>query len=243
MAINRLVSIKQAIFEVSEDMGFDITRDKPTFAMWAVRAEKDIGSYYSYKRKRKVLTIVGCCAELPSDAAYLKTVLMGDHGCECGELIGNLYSWAATINVAQNETFIMIDRPDGNQFCVGGITWGTQDGAILFSQNLDGQKVTIEYLGLEEDCDGFVMVNENHIPAIIEYIMWKFCLRSRFSNMKMELGDTQMHKMEYFRLASDSRAMDAELTDSERKEIVSMIHDPWSGTGLDIGISYYNNNL
>jgi len=240
MSINKLISIKQAIIEATDDMGFDITRDRPTFAMWAVRAEKDIGSYYSYKRKRAVLTIKGCCAELPCSAAYLKTVVMGDHGCDCEKLMNNLYTWASSINVAQSETFLIIDRPDTNNFCLGGVRYGVQDNNILFDSNLDGQKVTIEYLGLEEDCDGFVMVNENHVPAIIEYIMWKFCVRSRFSNLKMELGDTKMHQAEYFRLASDARAMDATLTESERNEILDMLHSPFSGFGLDIGITAYN---
>ncbi len=242
MAINKLISIKQPILEASEDMGFDITRDKPTFAMWAVRAEKDIGSYYSYKRQRAVLTIKGCCAELPSNAAFLKAVVMGDHGCGCEELFNNLYTWASSSAISATETFLIIDRPDTNNFCLGGSSYGIQDNAILFSTNMDGQKVTIEYLGLEEDCDGFVLVNENHVPAIIEYIMWKFCIRSRFSNLKMELGDTKMHQMEYFRLASDSRAMDATLTESDRAEIISLLRDPFSGMGLELGIGPDNYN-
>jgi len=241
MGINKLVSVKQAIFEASEEMGFDITRDKPTFAMWAVRAEKDIGSYYSYKRKRTVLTVTGCCVELPCSSAFLKAVVMGDYGCDCESLFGGLYSWASGASFAiPTETFLIVDNGDSIGYSCSGVDYGIQDNSILFNQNLDGQKVTIEYLGLEEDCDGFVMVNENHIPAIIEYIMWKFCVRSRFSAVKMELGDTQMHKQEYFRLASDSRAIDATLTEADRAEIVSMLHDPFSGWGLSLGVSDTN---
>ncbi len=110
-----------------------------------------------------------------------------------------------------------------------------QDNCIVFASNMDGQKVTIEYLGLEEDCDGFVMISENHVPAIIEFIMWKFCVRSRFSQIKMDLADIQMHKQEYNRLVSDARAMDGELTPSERAQCVAMLHDPLSGYGLFIG--------
>lgn len=243
MAINKLVSIKIPILQAAQDMGIDITRDKPTFAMWAVRAEKDIGSYYSYKRQRAVLTIKGCTAELPACAAFLKTAVLGDHGCDCGTLFGNLYTWASTINVASNQVFLLIDKPDQNEFCLGGISWEVQDNSLLFSKNLDGQKVTVEYLGLEEDCDGFVMCNENHIPAIIEYIMWKFAVRSRFSQNKMDYIDVKEHKAEYFRLASDSRAMDSKLTDAERAEIVSMLSDPYTGIGLSIGINPDNYNI
>jgi len=240
MAINKLISVKQPILEAQEDMGFDITRDKPTFAMWAVRAEKDIGSYYSYKRMRVVLTITGCTAHLPASAAYVKTAVLGDHGCDCGELMHGLYNWALSLSVASNEVFLLIDRPNADQFCLGNITWAVQDNCLLFNKNLDGQKITVEYLGLEEDCDGFVLVNENHIPAIIEYIMWKFCVRSRFSNIKMDLADVKMHQAEYFRLASDARALDAELTDAERAEIVAILHDPWSGWGLPVGEAAIN---
>lgn len=236
MAINKLVSIKIPVLQAAKDMGIDITRDKPTFTMWAVRAEKDIGSYYSYKRKRAVLDIVGCVAKLPDSAAYLKVAVLGDHGCDCEKLMNSLYTWAASVTVSSNQVFLLIDKPDEDEFCLGNISWEVQDNTLLFNRNLDGQKVTVEYLGLEEDCDGFPMCNENHIPAIIEFIMWKFCIRSRFSQIKMDLGDVKMHQSEYFRLASDSRAMDSQLTDAERNEIVAMLHDPLTGWGLDIGL-------
>lgn len=241
MAINKLISIKVPIFEATQDMGIDITRDKPTMAMWAARAAKDIGGYYTYRKRRAVLTINGCAAELPCSAAYLKVVVLGDLGCECGDLMSSLCSWASTVSVSSSEVFLIIDRPETNTYSSAGVTWGVQDNNLIFSKNLDGQKVTVEYLGLEEDCDGFVMVSENYIPAIIEFIMWKFCVRSRFSPIKMELGDTIMHQKEYFRLASDARAMDAELTDSDRAEILAMLHDPFTGRGLDIGMPYADN--
>lgn len=226
------------MLQAAKDMGIDLTRDKPTFAMWAVRAEKDIGSYYSYKRIRKVLTISGCRAELPCAAAYLKAAVLGDHGCDCDKLMGSLYSWASSVTASSNQVFLLIDQPDtSDQFCLGGISWEVQDNSLLFNKNLDGQKVTIEYLGLEEDCDGFVLCNENHVPAIIEFIMWKFCVRSRFSQNKMDAGDVKEHKYEYFRLASDAKALDATLTDIERAEIVAMLHDPFTGIGLDIGMN------
>ncbi len=236
MSINKLISIKEAILEASEDMGFDLTRDKPIFSMWAVRAEKDIGSYYSYKRKRAVLTINHCRAELPCTAAFLKAVILGDHGCDCGELftrlLGGGLQWTpdgSTLFGA--DIFLLVD---GNfQLCQ--TRYEVQDNCLVFSSDLNGQKVTIEYLGLEEDCDGFVMINENHNPAIIEYIMWKFCVRSRFSQIKMDLADIQMHQREYNRLVSDARAMDAELTPAERQACVDMLWNPYGGMGLEIG--------
>ncbi len=246
MAINKLISIKEAILEASEDMGFDLTRDKPTFAMWAVRAEKDIGSYFSYKRKRAVLTVTNCRAELPCNAAYLKAVVSGDQGCDCGEMFAGLLSdpqWVEEgVTLFGSHVFSLVDIPFGGTAFGWYSRYEIQDNCIVFASNMDGQKVTVEYLGLEEDCDGFVMVSENHKPAIIEFIMWKFCIRSRFSPIKMELGDLVMHQKEYFRLASDARAIDGELTPVEREACVAMLHDEYGGYGISVGqgLTYFN---
>jgi hypothetical protein len=50
-----------------------------------------------------------------------------------------------------------------------------------------------------------------------------------------------MHQREYFRLASDARAIDGEMTPSEREMCVAMIQDAWSGFGLPVGsgLNYY----
>jgi len=243
MAINKLISVKEAILESFEDMGVDITRDKPTFTMWAVRAEKDIGSYYSYKKQIKVITASNCTAKLPVNAAYLKMVVMGDHGCNCDALFNSLSSCGCggTFGTfSPTDVFLVIDPVvDGNgtaSFGGCGNPWEVQGGNIVFGKSIDGQKITVQYLGLQEDSEGFVMVSENHKPAIIEYIKWKFAERSRFSPLKMELGDIAMHKQEYFRLVSDARAMDGEMTESDRAQTLSLLHDPFSGWGLSIGM-------
>lgn len=237
MSINKFVSIKIPVSHAFDEMGIDITRDKPTFTKWAVRAEKDIGSYYSYKRQRKVLDIVNCRAALPINAAYLKTALLGDHGCECGELFRGVYSWASSISITTNEVFILVDNSGASCFDCCGVTWEVQDNNLVFNKDLNGQKVTVEYLGLEEDCDGFVLINENHIPAIIQFIKWKYAERSRFTPNKMDHMDVKYNKDEYFRLVSDARAEDNTLTDSQRAEIVALIHDPFSGYGLDVSVT------
>ena len=87
MSINKLISIKSAVYEALDDMGQDITRDIPTFMRWATQAEKEIGSPYSWRRKRVVLNVKGCRAKLPMGAMTVKRVVIGDHGCDCEELL------------------------------------------------------------------------------------------------------------------------------------------------------------
>src|SRR5690349_4075757 len=86
MSVNKLVSIKNAVQDTFEDTGIDITKDIPVFTRWALNAEKEIGSFYSYRKKRAVLTINECRAKLPCDAMSVQIVVNGDQGCDCADL-------------------------------------------------------------------------------------------------------------------------------------------------------------
>ncbi len=244
MSINKLVSIKSAVQDTFEDTGIDITKDIPVFTRWAVNAEKEIGSFYSYRKKTSVLTINQCRAKLPCDAMSVQIVVSGDQGCDCADLFNrcsllgdNSFPVTPLTTFSNLNSFLIIDSTLGlNNLCFGNISWSIQNDNLVFNQNLDGQKVTIQYLGLETDCDGFPMICENHLEAITEFIMYKYCIRSRFSSMKMDLGDTKLHFAEWNRLCSHARAMDNDLSQSDKNEIYCMIHNPLSGWGLTLGM-------
>lgn len=237
MSVNRLVNIRIPVLDAIQDMGLDITKDVPTITRWASDAEREIGSYYSLKRKHEVLVVDGCTADIPCDASSVKGVLLGDFGCDCGELFSRCFGFAQSISAANTDTFLVIDKPTNeNMFLLGGLKWSVQQGRIIFSQSFDKQKITIQYLGFAIDQDGFPMVMENHKEAIVAFIMYKYALRSRFTPNKMDRSDVRDLWKEWMRLCSHARADDSELTDSERQEIVMMIHDPWIGYGLEVGM-------
>lgn len=247
MSINKLITIKDAINDAFEDIGIDTTFQMPIFMRWATRAEKEIHSYYGWVKKHKVLTFTGCTVKLPIDAMRVQYVLMGDHGCECTDLISSVSRWAsssvsvANTTVSQNEVFLVIDKADDSFGC-SGIYYEIQDNSLVFRNNYEEQQVTIQYLGLNEDCDGFLMVGENHIDAINYYIKYRYATRSRFSPVKMELGDVMYFKKEWERLCKEARADDAIPSEPERAAIVAMLHDPYVGWGLNVGMTS-NNDL
>lgn len=235
--INKLVSIRQPIFDAFESMGKEVTNDLPVFARWAAYAAKDISSIYSYKKKISVLKVKGCSAELPCGAVSVKAVMLGDFGTNCGTQFSNYYSSirAPVVNtIEQNTAMLTVDVNSGN--CSSSSTnWTIQDNHIVFdSGTLDGSKITIQYIGFDLDETGLPMVSENAAPAIIEYIMWKYCIRSRFGKEKMDLADIQMHEREYHRLCSDARAIDGQLSEQEYYQVAAMINDPLVGWGLGI---------
>jgi len=117
-----------------------------------------------------------------------------------------------------------------------------QNNKIILDKNYNGQKLTIQYLGLETDCDGFVMISQNHVQAIMWNIIWKYYFQKKAMN-SLEYGKMNDAKVEWNRECAHARAVDGELTESERDRIVTMLHDPYIGKGLALQPTGANNYI
>lgn len=241
MSINKLISIKVPVLEALGDMGIDHAKNLPDFIRWAVRAEREIGSYYSLERQIQVLTVDKYRAELPCEAMYAQRVLLGDYGCDVFDLF-NTWCLGVTkpVTFALTDSFLVISNPgETSPFMLSGMTWEIQDNFIVLSQNYDREKITVQYLGLAKDEDGFPKICENHVEAIIAYIMFRYATRSRFTQNKMDLGDSLEFKRQWGTLAREARAMDDQFTESQRAAILDILHDPMSGPGLSSSFGLY----
>ena len=237
MPTSKLVSIKNPVMNAFDDMGIDISRDVPVFTRWAAEAERNgIASFYSLRRKRAVLTVQGCVAPIPCEASFVQGAILGDHGCDCGELFDRCFSGVIVTAMHADNSFLVVDVSENDNLSYSRIKWDVRQGMMVFSDNLNGKKVTIQYLGFDEDADGFPMVSEGHVMAIVAFIMYKYAARSRFSPNKMDHGDLAHFWKEWMRMCSEARADDAMLSDSDRQEIVAMIHDPYIGYGMEVGM-------
>jgi hypothetical protein len=237
MAVNKLISIKVPVLEALQDMGIDHAKYIPDFIRWAARAENIIGSYYSYRRKIKRIKVDKYRAELPCDAKFVQRIVLGDHECKTYDLYNTICGMTQQLNFQEdsNTGFVVVDKPDGQidlQF--GHFKWEVQDNHIILSADYDKQYITVQYLGLQEDSEGLPMVMENHIEAIVDFIMLRVAKRSRFSPQKMDLGDVQMLERSFRDNASAARSDDAEISEADRDEIVAMITDPLSGYGMQV---------
>lgn len=240
--INKLVSTKNVILNLIDSLDLPHDKYRPMFTNWILWAERQIGSPYSYIKKHKVLTISNCHAELPNDAMYLQIALMGDHGDCCQDLFDTTCSGLVQANLV-NETyastagFVVVDlgnlNTTDNPLAFGLVQYILQDNKIVFNANYDGQKVTIQYLGTKIDCDGFPLINENHLEALEEYCMYKF--RRRRVKTGIDVGLYRDHKNEWHRLAASAKADDLMFNDSERRMIGEMTNNPWAGKGLWLG--------
>lgn len=240
MSVNKLISIKNPIVDALDDLGLDHDKFIPVFTRWAEVAEKEIGSWAQYERKRAVIEITNCTACLPSDAVYVQVAIMGDHGEDCDDLMNR---WCSTLNSSTNygtvnNTFFVIDvsSSDENGILSGSIPFSVQDNKMVFDRNFDGQSITVQYLRFKKDCDGFMEVGENHVNAIAWFIKWKYYMRSKKMN-SLEYGKMNLCKAEWERECAHARAQDAELTPSERNDIVANLNNPYNGIGLSVGMN------
>lgn len=247
-----MVSINVPILNAMDDLGLtDHNKYKFMFLNWATRASKKISSYYQYERKIKVLTVCGCVAELPSDAHTLEIAVLGDWGCDCGDLFTRVYSCLGLGNVSVTASidstgFLVVDLPPEftspanslTTYSLNYISYHVQNNQVILDRNCDAQNLTVQYLGLITDDNGFIKINENHTEAIVEYCMWKF--RGRRIRSGTDLGLARDHEKRWHQLAAEARGDDAQPSDSDQQKIADMLHNPLSGRGLNLVSSWVN---
>lgn len=235
MSQNKLISIKAPVLEALEDMGIEGNKDIPTITRWVARAENKIGTRIGLRRKIVVLEVKHCCAELPCETNTVQSVILGDYGNSCTELFDRCYNSALSLAANATDTFLVIDKPDPNvKFTIGGLKYEIQDNTIvLSSQMYHGKKITTQILCMETDSDGFPKIIEGHVEACVEYAMWRFAKRSLFSPNRMDLGTIDRFKIDWEQAARAARAEDGKISQETRDEIVAMLHNPWSGFGLE----------
>lgn len=233
-----MISMNVPIIDAMEMCGVENIKDKMVFQRWAELAEKEIGSRYQLIKKIAVLDINNCTANLPSDAAFVQRALIGDFGCDCTDLF---YQWCSvvpidstTLSASAGASFLVVDVGSGEGFS----SWWDftvqneiQDNKIVFYQNLDGQKVTVQYLAYKTDCDGFLEVNENHVLAITNYVCMKYFMRKKRKSND-DFAMMNKYEAEWHRECGNARAKDSVLTEAQRNNIVGMLHDPWIGIGI-----------
>jgi hypothetical protein len=235
MPVNKLVSVNHVLVNLMDSMGLEHNKYKPMFINWATQAEKEIGSFYQYQKKIKVLEISGCVAELPCDAKVLQLALLGDFGCDCEDLF-NRVGLNATVTSGDIESvsFLVVDlsASEIENGTFGTVKFHVQDNKLILDRNLDGESITVQYLGLVTDEEGIPKVMENHLLAIEAYCRYKFQGRSIRSGI--DVGMYREYKGEWNQLVCSARADDAELSENDRADIIATINNPLSGRSLNL---------
>jgi hypothetical protein len=244
MSINKLISIKNPIVNAIMMRGLDHNKDMPFLMTKAIEAEKMIGSRFQYERKICVLDICGCAACLPDDAAYVERAIMGNQGTDCANLFNSCFG-SGTVYADQANGdlsgFLIVDisAVGSGNIPYGIVSYEIQNNKILFMNNYDGQQVTVQYMGVVTDCDGFPMISENHVPAIEMYLNYVSAMRKK-NKSGAEFNEMQFFFKEWIRLRGGAIADDNILTEPDRMAITAAMSNPYAGRGLWMGMRNEN---
>lgn len=242
MSINKLISIKNPILDAQNILGIDHDKDVPLFTRLATLAEKEIGSYFQYERKQKVIEICGCSANLPNDSVLVEVAAMGDLGENCGDLLRRVCGiTGTTTNLSDNVNFLVVDIGGsvGEEINIGTVNYSIQNNKIIFDSDRDGQFITVQYLRYKTDCDGFMEIGENHVNAIRWYIIWHHYLGKKNKNY-IDRDSMREAKAEWERECRHARAEDGRMTQSQREEAARLYSNPMTGRGLTLGMTPTN---
>ncbi len=239
MSINKLVSIKNAVLDAQDMLGLDNDALRPLFTTWATYAEKEIGGQ-GVIRKFAVIDICGCTAQLPCDVKKMRGAILGEHDPNCGSIFSNRIGGSINFSSDVGNQFIVVDAGSINETTnCGMVPYEIQDNKMVFNYDVNETKMTIMYDGYASDCDGFIKIGENHVAAISEYIQYMYWKRKRNKD-NQEVNSMNMAYREWDRLCAHARALDAELTESDREEIAQLYNDPYAGRGLYTGMTTNN---
>lgn len=216
-------------------LGIDHDKDDMYLYNRALEAEKKIGSFYQYERKREVIDINGCTACLPPDAVLVEIAVIGNQGEGCENLL-DLYCGVGGItntNLDGQANFLVVDVGGsiGETVTVGTPGFHVQNNKIIFNNDLDGQQVTVQYLRYKVDCHGFMEVGENHIEAIKWFIVWNWFMRDG-GNHYVQRDKMIMARDEWERNCRSARADDSRMSPTERAEAARLYANPFTGRGL-----------
>lgn len=232
MSIQRQVSIKRAVQQALDNLGIETNELIPKFQVWAVEAENRIGSYTQYERKIFVLDVKGCTVELPCEVVSVMGVLMGDYGCDCGLKFRNVYTFMSS-QARATPTFGFLVIDGGQVSMNANISWRISDNSIVFNNNYEEGKITIETLSRRVDEKGWPLINENHVYPIAEFIAWMYMkmTRHKIGGYNYSRTEIQDQFMTWSRMAAHAHAEDGAPGPAQIASIVAAYNDPLSGMG------------
>jgi hypothetical protein len=145
---------------------------RPTLIEWAKQTDLKIDTEYQYSRKYAVMTPTGCCLDIPCDGIHVLGIILGDYGIDCGIYFDSLFS--GLYNYEELTFTDSLGLPVTYAFkwfndSIHSVEtrWHIEGNQVVFEDCLDGQAVTMCYLGYKHtDAKGYPMVNESHRDAL-----------------------------------------------------------------------------
>lgn len=235
MSIGKLISANVIIdefLEFSEESANFI----PMIHRWIKRASFNIGSEWNYEPYTFSREVVNGRVELPDSAVHVTGIMPGDFSEDARQIFTKCYSmFKNEINDIDGQ-FIYYWNPVDGRAMVVSHQWEVQNNNIVFEMPFNYETVTVDIIKKETDKDGFILVNESNIEAILAYVELMMTKKITYRNFKRNriTGPANQYieslKREYNRLVRRDRAEEGE-HNNHIAEISRIINHPIKGFG------------
>lgn len=217
------VSIRQAMLDAIDQTDPSLGRYPNKLLKWAKYIEREIGSFNGYKFKSVLYTVTGSIITLPDDCYRVKCILRGDWV----DIANAHYRDISTLPIVIDEVsddLIYAWMPEETTY-INPMAWEEIGDTLHLINEYNDTEITLVYQYIETDADGFWMVNESHLDAIMKYLIYNIAKIERWKVFKSEKMLRSGHQIMVKDLERDyniairhARAEDGHETEFERQQ-------------------------
>ena len=199
--VGKRVSVKRVVANVIRNLDIqDASKNFYTFVEWAFEAERKIGSYKTFIKKKATINVVNKQASMPNDFLSLIDVK------KSGDASNSTY-------LSQSSATFPSDVDKSNSFYL------TEDTINL--SNSDTSSLDIAYYAVDTDDEGFPTIADGHEDAVSAYLMFKYKSRDYY-NGKLARNIYVDLQSNWQRLCAQCRGNDNMPTPIEMKKAASI---------------------
>ena len=199
--VGKRVSVKRVVANVIRNLDIqDASKNFYTFVEWAFEAERKIGSYKTFIKKKETINVVNKQASMPNDFLSLIDVK------KSGDASNSTY-------LSQSSATFPSDVDKSNSFYL------TEDTINL--SNSDTSSLDIAYYAVDTDDEGFPTIADGHEDAVSAYLMFKYKSRDYY-NGKLARNIYVDLQSNWQRLCAQCRGNDNMPTPIEMKKAASI---------------------
>ena len=237
--MKQLISIRQAITEVIDTTDEEHMNLFPKLINWAVKAEKKIGSPYSFEEDILVLKVTNYKAKLTIATNKVIAIVDGDQSAFGKEAFYNQWrNYTETTLPYFGEDVIFKWNVSGNSWRPCPLKWKVLDNYIVFETDPLIATITVLIDRFKIDEEGLPMINENHVEAIGRYLKWQLAELERYNRFrKLRLTHVDNNylkdlKSEWIDARNAARGDDIDTSEDQIRVASEMLNHPLSGDGI-----------
>lgn len=211
------VSIRQAILDAIDDTDDQIVRHMNMLLKWAKYCEKSIGSANGYPVKSSLHTVSTGHLDTPDDCYNVLGVIPGDVTDEFNLQYSDRDTVRIHVENISDDTDLEYVWGNLSTTQIDHLLWEELGDQVNIVDQYEDCQVTLVYQFIQTDDNGYWLINETHLDAIMKFLVYKYAKKFTFKNFKSskltrnaDLAMMNEYKRDYSHAIRNARALDGQ---------------------------------